>query len=336
MARRIPRNTYKTVTDAWNGYHSVPLREEDRHLTTFLTPFGKYRYRRAPQGFVSSGDGYNRRFAAIISDFERKERCVDDTLHYDTDLEAHWWRTIKFLRKVGSSGIVLNPTKFQFSQREVEFAGFKISNDRIEPLPKFLDAIRTFPAPRNSTDVKSWFGLTNQVANYAQLRDLLAPFRKFLSPKVKFEWTTELNEAFVKSRDYIVEAIYNGVEIFDLDKKTCLRPDWSSRGVGYFLTQKHCKCPSELPDCCDDGWVITLAGSRFLSGAETRYAPIEGEALALVWALEQCKYFTMGCQDLLIVTDHQPLVKIFGDRSLAEIPNTRLFRLKQRALPWYF
>ena len=37
MARRIPGNTWKTVTDVWNGYHSVPLRVSDRHLTTFIT-----------------------------------------------------------------------------------------------------------------------------------------------------------------------------------------------------------------------------------------------------------------------------------------------------------
>ena len=53
----------------------------DRHLTTVVTPFGRLRYCRAPQGFVSSGDGFNRRFDAILSDFERKERCVDDTAH---------------------------------------------------------------------------------------------------------------------------------------------------------------------------------------------------------------------------------------------------------------
>ena len=231
---------------------------------------------------------------------------------------------------------MLNPTKFQFSKKEVDFAGFKITEDHIEPLPKYLDAIKDFPTPKNSTDIRSWFGLINQVSNYAQLRDLMAPFRPFLSPKVQFKWTTELNEAFQKSKDRIVESIHRGVQIFDLDRRTCLRPDWSSNGIGYFLTQKHCKCPGRLPDCCDNGWVVTLAGSRFLSGAEKRYAAVEGEALAIAWSLEQSKYFTLGCRDLLIVTDHKPLVKIFGDRTLDEIHNTRLFRLKQRALPWYF
>jgi hypothetical protein len=74
LARRIPKETWKTVTDAWNGYHSVPLRESDRHLTTFITPFGRWRYLRAPQGFLSSGYGYNRRFDAVLSAFVRKAR----------------------------------------------------------------------------------------------------------------------------------------------------------------------------------------------------------------------------------------------------------------------
>ena len=110
-----------------------------------------------------------------------------------------------------------------------------------------------------------------------------------------------------------------------------MRTNWSKVGIGYFLLQKHCMCKSEVPDCCVDGWKITLAGSRFLQSAESRYAPIEGEALSIAWALEQTKYFTYGCNDLVVVTDHKPLQKIFGDRTLDEIDNTRLFRLKQRS-----
>ena len=336
LARRIPMDTWKTVTDAWNGYHSVPLRVSDRHLTTFITPFGRWRYTRAPQGFLSSGDGYNRRFDAILAEFERKERCVDDTVHYDSDLEEHWWRTIDFLTRVGQAGIVLNPDKFQFAGRSVDFAGFRVTDHTIEPLPKYLDAIRDFPSPTNTTDIRSWFGLVNQVSNYSQLRDIMAPFRPFLSPRCKFQWSPELEDAFRASKEAIVEAIRQGVEIFDLQKRTCLRPDWSKRGIGYFLLQKHCSCASGVPDCCAGGWRITLAGSRFLNSAEQRYAAIEGEALAVAWGLEQTRYFTQGCDDLVIVTDHKPLTKIFGDRTLDEISNPRLFRLKQRTLPWRF
>ena len=336
LARRIPGDTWKTVMDAWNGYHSVPLRESDRHLTTFITPFGRWRYTRAPQGFLSSGDGYNRRVDAILTDFERKERCVDDMIYHDTDLETHWWRTIDFLSMMGASGNVLNPEKIQFAKRNVDFAGFQITENRILPLPKYIDAIKSFPRPKSTTDIRSWFGLINRVANYAQLRDTMELFRPFLSPKCKFFWSNVLEQAFQESKNIIIEAIKRGVEIFDITKLTCLRPDWSQKGVGYFLLQQHCKCSSKMPDCCPEGWKITLAGSRFLNGAEQRYAAVEGEALAIAWGLEQTRFFTQGCPNLIVVTDHKPLTKIFGDRTLDEISNTRLFRLKQRTLPWHF
>ena len=61
LARAVPPNTLKTVMDAWNGYHSIPLHEQDRHYTTFITPKGQFCYCVAPQGYVSSGDAYTRR-----------------------------------------------------------------------------------------------------------------------------------------------------------------------------------------------------------------------------------------------------------------------------------
>lgn len=276
--------------------------------------------------FLIIRHGYNRRFDAVLLEFERKERCVDDAIHYNSNLEDHWWRTIDFLTRVGQAGIFLNPDKFQFAEQTVDFAGFRISSSSIEPLPKYIDAIRDFLTPTSTTDVRSWLGLVNQVVNYNQLRDLMAPFKPFLSPRYKFMWSNELEEAFHASKSMIIAAIREGVEIFDVHKRTCLRPDWSCKGIGYFLLQQHCDCRSNSPDCCPNGWRITLTDSRFLTSAEQRYAAIEREALAVVWGLEQTRYFTHGRDDLIIVTDHKPLEKLFGDRTLDEITNSRLFR----------
>ena len=336
QARQIPADTWKSVTDAWNGYHSVPLRAEDRHLTTFITHIGRFRYKVAPQGFLASGDGYSRRFDEIISDIKQKTKIVDDTALWDSNLETHWWRMIEFIERLGQNGIILNKEKFQFAQRSINYAGFRITETQIHPQEKFLNAIREFPTPTKITDVRSWFGLVNQISHYSQLTELMHPFKPLLSPKCKFIWTHEMEEAFQKSKYAIVSAIQKGVEIFDPSRRTCLRPDWSKTGIGFFLSQKYCKCSSNQPDCCDFGWRITLAGSRFLKPAETRYAPVEGEALAIAWSLEQTKYFTQGCDNLLIVTDHKPLVKLLADKMLDEISNPRLFRLKQRTLMWRF
>ena len=76
--------------------------------------------------------------------------------------------------------------------------------------------------------------------------------------------------------------------------------------------------------------------SRFLTPAEQRYAIIEDEALAVAGGLEQTRYFTQGCDNLVVITNHKPLVEIFGDRTLDEVTNSRLFRLKQRTPPWRF
>ena len=103
------------MTDAWNGFHSVPLRQEDQHLTTFLTPWGRYFYKVAPQGYLASGDAYIRRYDEIIIDMPRKTKCVDDMVLWDMDLADHWWRMIDYLELMGRNGVVLNPEKFQFS-----------------------------------------------------------------------------------------------------------------------------------------------------------------------------------------------------------------------------
>ena len=76
-------------------------------------------------------------------------------------------------------------------------------------------------------------------------------------------------------------------------------------------------------------------GSRLLNEAEKNYASIEGESLAIDWALEQMKYFTKACKDVVVVTNHKPLEKIFGDCTLNKTQNMRIWR-KQRTLPWLF
>ena len=61
----------------------------------------------------------------------------------------------RFLMK--SCKIRCNPQKFQFCRNSLYFAGFSISNERIEPLSKYLDSIRKFPTPKSATYTRSWY-----------------------------------------------------------------------------------------------------------------------------------------------------------------------------------
>ena len=52
----------------------------------------------------------------------------------------------------------------------------------------------------------------------------------------------------------IIGEIKEGVCIFEKSKPTCLATDWSKTGIGFWLFQKHCRCPSTEPFCCQTGW----------------------------------------------------------------------------------
>ena len=90
-----------------------------------------------------------------MADFERKTKCVDDTALWDNDLEQHWWRMIDFIEHVGRNGVVSNFEKLQFTQREIDSAGFHITETTVKPLDKFLKAIADFPTPKKTTDIRA-------------------------------------------------------------------------------------------------------------------------------------------------------------------------------------
>ena len=67
-----------------------------------------------------------------------------------------------------------------------------------------------------------------------------------------------------------------------------------------------------------------MVGSSFTSPAESNYAPIEGECLGVANALKKTRYYTQGCEKLLIGVDHKPLLGVLIDKSLESIDNPRL------------
>ena len=71
--------------------------------------------------------------------------------------------------------------------------------------------------------------------------------------------------------------------------------------MGFHLTQKHCGCDPNVPGCFKTGWRTVLDGSKFTTGVESRYAPVEGLALAVAWALHKNRHFTLGNDKLTVL-----------------------------------
>ena len=86
------------------------------------------------------------------------------------------------------------------------FVGFQITETGIKPTKTFVDNILQFPAPKNITDMRSWFGAVGQI-NYAfASAPEMGPFRYLLSTKVTFQWSPDLEEAFQKSKQKIPQS----------------------------------------------------------------------------------------------------------------------------------
>ena len=135
----------------------------------------------------------------------------------------------------------------------------------------------------------------------------------------------------------ICQLAKDGLAYFKCSRPTIAMTDRSKEGIGFVVLQKYCSCASsDAPFCCRNGWRLALCGSRHLTSAEAGYAPVEGEALVVAWCLRKARLFLLGCPNLVLITDHRPLVKLFGDRELKDIVNPRLFALKEKTLLYRF
>ena len=105
---------------------------------------------------------------------------MDDALLWTDTLEESFHQAPQWLDVCGKNGIILNSDKFVFGADTVEFAGSEISPNDVRPSPRYMRAIIDFPPPKDLTDVRSWFGLINQVSYTFSMAERMLPFRELL------------------------------------------------------------------------------------------------------------------------------------------------------------
>ena len=130
--------------DAKAGYWQIPIAEEDQELTTFITPWGRFKFLRAPMGLSTSGDEYNRRGDEALQSSESTVKVVDDVLVYEEDYQTHLNNVWKVLSKCREYGITLNPEKFKFAKDEVDYCGYHLSSEGFTPDGRKINAIAMF------------------------------------------------------------------------------------------------------------------------------------------------------------------------------------------------
>ena len=112
-----------------------------------------------------------------------KIKVVDDSLLWTNTLEESFYQTAQWLDLCARNGIILNPDKFKFGAGTVEFAGFEITPTSVLPNERISKAIMDFPTPKSLTDVRSWFGVVNQVT----MTTFIEPLHSLLKPKIQFQ-----------------------------------------------------------------------------------------------------------------------------------------------------
>jgi hypothetical protein len=73
-----------------------------------------------------------------------------------------------------------------------------------------------------------------------------------------------------------------------------------------------------------------------LNDAETRYATLELEALAIYWAIKKCELYLSGLPHFLVITDHKPLIPLFNQFALGGIENPRVQDYRTKLLNYTF
>ena len=320
-----PEDRYFSTFDAVQGYWQMELATEDRHLTTFLSHCGRFRFRRSPMGLSSTGDEYCRRGDEAVRDLKDVEKVVDDILVHSPTLEQHLDSVRNLLLRCREHGITLNAKKAVFGQPEVKYVGFNVGAGGVKPDEKKLHAIRDFPAPTNITELRSFMGLANQLSIFTnELAEAAEPLRDLLKKKNVFLWLPEHQVAFEKVKDILCSV--PALKAYDVKgpaAETILQTDSSRKGLGFALFQMRDGAPA-----------LIQAGSRFLTDAERNYAMIELELLAAVWAMHKCKVYLLG-RDFVLKTDHRPLIPIL-QKGPASTENPRLLRLLQKVTNFSF
>lgn len=321
-----PKARYFSTADALCGYWQMQLAEEDQHLTTFITPYGRFKHCRGPMGFSATGDAYCLRGDIALQGVQRCIKVVDDILLHDEDYGSHLDRIRQVLTRCRQHGITLNKDKFVVAAPSVSFCGYTLSGDGIAADVTKTEAIRDFPTPANLTDLRSFMGLVNQLSEFTpDIAQAAQPLRPLMSPKRTFLWTPDHDEAFRRVKSALTSPPV--LAPFDTSLPTYLQTDASRlNGIGYALLQDHGSGHLRLIQC----------GSRFLTDTETRYATIELEMLAVVWAMSKCNLYLQGLQHFTVTTDHRPLIPILNHYSLDAVENPRLQRLKEKTSPYIF
>ena len=283
MLCKLSKGTMFSKLDANSGFWQVKLDPKSKLLTTFVTPWGRFCFRRMPFGISSAPEYFQRAMEKILDGLKGVICLMDDILVYGSDPSQHWARLHKVLERIESSGMTLRKEKCEFGLTEVKFLGHVVSGSTIKPDPGKIEAIVNMLPPSNKTEARRFTGMVNYLMKFSRkLAELCTPIYKVSGSKSEWYWGPDQQQAF---EDVKKEMSKKPVLCtFDLRAKHRVSADASKNALGAVLLQL----------AGENKWQPVEYASRKMSETETRYAMVEKEALAITWACEKFDYYLIG------------------------------------------
>jgi hypothetical protein len=189
-----------------------------------MTPFGCHVYKRLPMGLNSTNDVFTLQYGKAVDESTDHKRATEDTLIYARSTAELIAKTSKFFQACHKHGITLNPEKVQWDAKEILFAGFLLTDQGYEPDPKLAKVLSQFPHPKSITDMRSFFGLANQLCNFIDtIAEIMAQLKPLLKKGTPFVRLEEFEETFQKAKAHFSSK--QTLSYYDAKKKTRLISD---------------------------------------------------------------------------------------------------------------
>ena len=292
MLQKLEGFKYATALDLNMGYYTIKLNPDAQNLCTIVLPWGKYKYKRLPMGVAGSPDIFQAKMSSLMAGLEFVRVYLDDCLVISTSTFAdHLAKLNKCLQRISDAGLRINADKSYFGRDAIEYLGYWVTREGVQPLPDKVDAMLNMEEPKTKKQLRAFVGLVNYYRDMWRRRShVLAPLTALCSATQKWVWGEEQKRAFADVKKIISkEAI---LAFPNFNEEFVIYTDASNYQLGGVITQK------QKP---------LAFYSRKLKDAQTRYTTTERELLSIVEILKEFRTILLG-QKIIVYTDHKNLI----------------------------
>jgi hypothetical protein len=248
----------------------------------------------------------------IFSDLDFVQCYIDDILiTSNSTFEDHLKKLDIVLKRLEDAGFRANLRKCAIAQHELEYLGYWLSRNGIQPQPKKVEAILRLSPPKTKRQLRHFLGMVNYYRDMwkRQRSHILTPLTDIVGANTPFVWGPEQQKAFDKMKRIISRETL--LTFPDFKKEFHIYTDASKYQLGAVIVQ--------------DNKPIAFY-SRKLNSVQKRYTTGEQELLSIVETLKEFRNILLG-QKLIVHTDHMNI--LYGNLSNDRIKRWRLLVLEE-------